>query len=156
MGNKRILIVDDDESVLKTMARILELEGYQVDTARTGMEAVKKSRVNFYHLALIDIRLPDMQGTKLLTSMCDTIPRMVKILVTGYPSMNNAIEAVNKGADSYLRKPVKMDELLNVVRDQLRKQQEQKEYSEQKVAEYVETRIKELQTEELAIAKPTE
>jgi len=156
LGNKRILIVDDDESVLKTMARILELEGYQVDTARTGMEAVKKSRVNFYHLALIDIRLPDMQGTKLLTSMCDTIPRMVKILVTGYPSMNNAIEAVNKGADSYLRKPVKMDELLNVVRDQLRKQQEQKEYSEQKVAEYVETRIKELQTEELAIAKPTE
>ena len=61
----RILVVDDDESVRKVLAAILEEEGYAVDTAKNGREAIKKSKVKFYNLALIDIRLTDMEGTKL-------------------------------------------------------------------------------------------
>jgi DNA-binding response OmpR family regulator len=119
------------------------LEGYSVDTANTGKEAIEKSNMTFYNLALIDIRLPDMEGTQLLTAMCETVPKMVKIIVTGYPSMNNTIEAVNKGADGYVVKPIMdTDEFLNKIKEHLKKQEESEKYSEQKVAEFVKTRLK--------------
>jgi len=145
VGNKRILIIDDDEFVLKTNARLLKLEGYEVDTAKTGKEAVEKSKLNYYNLALIDIRLPDMEGTELLTAMRDTVPRMMKIMVTGFPSMNNAIEAVNRGADGYVTKPVTdVDAFVQKIRDLLKKQEDSEHYGEEKIAEFVETRIKRL------------
>jgi len=56
----------------------------------------------FYKLALVDIRLPDMDGVELLTGMKQTTPKMVKIIITGYPSLENAVEAVNRGADGYI------------------------------------------------------
>lgn len=143
MGKKRILVIDDDESVLQSIARILELEGYEVDTAKTGTEAVEKSRVNFYNLALIDIRLPDMEGTQLLTAMRDTVPKMVKIILTGFPSTKNAIEAVNNGADAYVTKPIiNTEEFLKKIMELLKKQEESGRYSEQKVAEFVALRLK--------------
>jgi DNA-binding NtrC family response regulator len=143
----RILIVDDDPSIRRSMSKILEHEGYYVDSAENGKEAIVKSEENFYNLALIDIRLPDMEGTELLTSLKETYPRMGKIMVTGYPLLQNAIEAVNKGADFYLTKPVNIDELVKVVKEQLRKQEEEKKYSEEKMAAYVETRAQELDRE---------
>ena len=143
MEKKQILVIDDDESVLETTARILELEGYGVDTAKTGKEAVEKSNVNFFNLALIDIRLPDMEGTQLLTAMRETVPKMVKIIVTGYPSMDNAVEAVNKGADAYVIKPViNTNEFLNKIKEHLKKQEESETYSEKKVKDFIETRFK--------------
>jgi len=146
MGERaRILVVDDDESIRKTLATILEEKGYVVDTAENGKEAIEKSNAKFYNLALIDIRLPDMEGTKLLTAMKETIPRMVKIIVTGYPSLQNAIEAVNKGADAYVLKPVNIDHFLNTIREHLKKQREAKKYSEEKVTEFIETRARELE-----------
>ncbi len=140
----RILIVDDDEAVTKTISIMLEDAGCLVDTAKTGEEAVKKSETNFYNLALLDIRLPDMEGTELLTRMKETTPKGIKIIVTGYPSMENAIEAVNKGADGYIIKPVNMEELLAKVKEYLKKQEEEKRYSEGKVKEFIETRVKQL------------
>jgi DNA-binding NtrC family response regulator len=141
---KRILVVDDDKQVLNAFKQTLELEGYIVDTAETGKEAIEKSKTDLYNLALIDIRLPDMQGTELLTTMRDTTPKMRKIIVTGYPSQNNAIEAVNKDADSYLIKPIlDMNILLNLIKEQLKKQDEERKYDEKKVAEFVESRVTE-------------
>jgi DNA-binding NtrC family response regulator len=149
LKKKRILVIEDDESVREPMARILELEGYQVDTAETGSEAVEKSKLNSYNLALIDIRLSDMVGTELLTAMRDSVPKMVKIIVTGYPSVNNAIEAVNKGADGYVTKPIiDTDQFLQKIRKHLKKQEESEQYSEEKVAKFVETRIKQLEIKE--------
>jgi len=142
----RILVVDDDESIRKVLATILEEKGYVVDTAENGKEAIEKSHANFYNLALIDIRLPDMEGIKLLTAMKETTPKMVKIIITGYPALNNAIEAVNKGADGYVLKPVNIDNLLNIIREHLGKQEEARKYSQEKVAEFIETRAKELET----------
>ncbi len=142
----RILIVDDNESIRKTFATILEDRGYAVDTAENGREAVEKSNAKFYHLALIDIRLPDIEGTKLLTELRETVPKMVKIIVTGYPELKNAVEAVNRGADGYILKPVNMDNLLVTIAEQLKKQQENQRYSEQKVAEFIETRVRELES----------
>ena len=143
----RILVVDDDESVRKVLATILEEEGYAVDTAKNGREAIKKSKVKFYNLALIDIRLTDMEGTKLLTRVKDTMPKMRKIIITGYPSLQNAIEAVNRGADAYVLKPFDMDKVLETIKDQLKKQEEEKRYTQKKVGEFIETRVKELEKE---------
>lgn len=142
----RILVVDDDESIRKILATILEEKGYVVDTAENGKEAIEKSNAKFYNLALIDIRLPDMEGTKLLTAMKETTPKMVKIIITGFPSLQNAMEAVNKGADAYILKPFNMDNVLNTIKEHLKKQQEAQKYSQEKVAEFIETRTKEIET----------
>ena len=154
-GKGRILVIDDDEGIRKVVAEALRSEGYSVDTASNGKQAVEKSRTNFYNLALIDIRLPDMEGTKLLTSMKQTTPEMIKIILTGYPALQNAIDAVNKGAHGYLVKPINMDELLRTVEEHMKKQSEMKQYSQERVAEFVETRFNELQTEERDNPKTT-
>jgi DNA-binding NtrC family response regulator len=147
MGNPtRILVVDDDEGIRNSLATILKDEGYTVDVAKNGSEAIEKSRVAFYNVALIDIRLPDMEGTEILTRMRDTVPKIRKIILTGYPSLQNAIEAVNRNADVYILKPVEVEKLLDTVREQLKLQETEKKYSEKKVAEFIETRVKELQT----------
>jgi len=125
----------------------LEEEGYAVDTAKNGREAIKKSKVKFYNLALIDIRLTDMEGTKLLTRVKDAMPKMRKIIITGYPSLQNAIEAVNRGADAYVLKPFGMEKVLETIKDQLKKQEEEKRYTQKKVGEFIETRVKELEEE---------
>ena len=146
MGERaRILVIDDDESIRKTITSILEEKGYMVETAENGKEAIEKTNIRFYNLALIDIRLPDMEGTELLDQMRETTPRMVKVIVTGFPSLRNAIEAVNKNADAYLIKPVRIDELLDTIKEQLAIQEEEKGYSEQKVTEFIETRVRELE-----------
>jgi DNA-binding NtrC family response regulator len=142
----KILIVDDDETILKSLTVVLRENGYSVDTAENGREAITKSEKDAYNLALIDIRLPDMDGVQLLTAMKDTTPKMVKIIITGYPSLQNAIEAVNKGADGYVVKPVKTNELLTMIREHLKKQQEAKKFTEEKVADFIETRAKELES----------
>jgi DNA-binding NtrC family response regulator len=95
-------------------------------------------------VALIDIRLPDMDGTEILRRMKDSIPKVRKIIVTGYPSMQNAINAVNLKADAYVVKPVDVDKLLGLIREQLTLQKAEKQYSQQKIAEFIETRVKEI------------
>jgi two-component system response regulator GlrR len=145
---KNILVIDDDQAVLKTLARTLELEGYNVTTAQTGREAIEKSNSQFFNLALIDIRLSDIEGTELLTKMKETTPKMIKLIITGYPALANATEAINKGADGYIVKPVNMNKLLETVKEHLKKQQEATKYSEEKVVEYIESRAKEQETEE--------
>lgn len=124
MERKRILIVDDDETILKSLREILQSEGYYVDAVKTGREAIEKSLVQFYNLALLDIKLPDMEGTELLTKMNTNTPRMMKVMVTGHPSLENAVEALNLGADAYIMKPVNPEELLKVVEEKLRLQEE--------------------------------
>ncbi|MGB9676569.1 MAG: response regulator [Candidatus Bathyarchaeales archaeon] len=145
--NARILIVDDDENIRKLLQTILEEEGYSVDTADTAKEAIEKTKKSFYNLALIDIRLPDMEGIELLTKIRDTVPKMRKIIITGYPTLQNAIAAVNRGANAYILKPFDMDKVLATIRDELKKQEEERKYSQEKVAEFIEARVRELEME---------
>ena len=143
----RILVVDDDEGIRKTLSAILQDEGYEVDTAESGKEAILKSNAGFYNVALIDVRLLDMQGTELLTKIKDTVPRMRKIIITGYPTVHNAMEAVNRNADAYLLKPFDMGKLLFVIKDQLRKQKEEMDFSQDRITDFIETRVRELEAE---------
>ncbi|RJS84792.1 response regulator [Candidatus Bathyarchaeota archaeon] len=144
MGGGRLLIVDDDEHILRNLEKILRLEGYETDTARTGLEAIKKTKRNFYNLVLLDIKLPDMEGTELLKKIHETSPRMIKIMITGYPNLENAIKSLNFGADAYLVKPVSVEELLDVVKRKLDEQKSMEKMTEEKVKKWIETRIQKL------------
>lgn len=140
----RILVIDDDENIRTTLKPVLESEGYIVDVAKNGHEAIAMTEQALYNVALIDIRLPDLEGVELLTKMRDTVPKMRKIMLTGYPSVQNAIEAVNRKADAYLVKPVDIAKLLVTIETHLELQKMEKTYSEERVAEFIETRVKEI------------
>lgn len=142
-----LLIVDDDVGIRKTLSRILEKEGYFVEAVESGWQAIQASKKRFFNIALIDIRLPDMEGTKLLDKLKATEPKMMKIIITGYPSLQNAIEAVNKGADGYVLKPFNVGDLLAMIKKQLRKQRESLRFSQEKVTEFIETRVQQLELE---------
>jgi two-component system response regulator PilR (NtrC family) len=143
----RILIVDDDENIRKVLQTILEDEGYFTEAVDTAKKGIQKSEQTFYNLALIDVRLPDMEGIELLPKLRETTPRMRKIIVTGYPTLQNAVGAVNKGADAYVMKPFEVEKILLTIKEQLEKQVEETRFSQEKIAEFIEARVKELDTE---------
>jgi DNA-binding response OmpR family regulator len=145
MKKAKILVVDDDKTIRKTIKLILEKEGYQVKIASTGKEAIKKSKSDIYDLALLDIQLPDMDGLQLLEHLKDGIPKMRKVMLTGYPSMQNAIDALNKKADAYLTKPVDIYYLLAVIQEQLCLQQEERVFDQFKVEEFLTSRVHEFE-----------
>ena len=86
-----------------------------------------------------------MEGTKLLTTMHENTPKMVKIMITGYPSLENAVEALNQGADAYIIKPVKPEKLLALIEEKLGKQREAEKMTEDKVTEWIKTRARKLE-----------
>jgi DNA-binding NtrC family response regulator len=143
----RILIVDDDENIRKVITTILADEGYNVESVDTAKKAIEATKKKFFNIALIDIRLPDMEGIELLTKMRNTTPKMRKIVITGYPTLQNAIEAVNRGADAYILKPFDMEKVLETIKEQLKNQAQEKMFSQDKVAEFIETRVRELSVE---------
>jgi len=142
----RILVVDDDEGIRRTLSTILEDEGYVVDAMESGREAIESCEKRVYNLALIDVRLPDMEGTELLTRIKERVPRTRKIIITGYPTVQNAIQAVNKNADAYMLKPLDMAKALFVIKDQLRKQEEESRFNQERVTAFIETSIREIET----------
>jgi len=150
----RILVIDDDAIVRKSHEAVLKANGYEVDVAENGQKAIKKSETKLYNLALVDLRLPDMDGIELLTTLREKLPKMVKIVTTGYPSLENAIEAVNRGADGYIVKPYTMEDLLRKIKEQLQKQQEVRKYSEEKVKEFIEARAEEYEARASAKHRP--
>jgi DNA-binding NtrC family response regulator len=118
----RILVIDDDEVVRDALSMALEQEGYVVDSAANGKEAIEKSHANLYNLAIVDCRLPDVEGTKLLGKLRETEPKMRKIMLTGFPSMENAIEALNEHADAFFVKPVNIELLIKKISELLKEQ----------------------------------
>ena len=140
-----ILVVEDDPNIRETLDTILRQKGYITDTAKDGREALQKSTAKFFNLALLDIKLPDIEGTKVLAKMHETLPKMVKIMVTGYPSLENSVEALNLGADAYIIKPVNPDKLLNLVEEKLKEQSQAKRMTEAKVTQWIKTRVRKME-----------
>ncbi len=117
-----ILIVDDDESTLRTLTLIFKGKGYQTETAGTGREALERVRERFFNVVLLDIKLPDMEGVKLLAPLKQMYPDMVLLMVTAHASLETVVQALNEGASAYIAKPLNMDSVLTAVRAALEKQ----------------------------------
>ena len=139
----RILIIDDDESIREALSTLLEMEGYIVDSAKDGKEAMEKTNNSFYNLAIVDWRLPDIQGTVLIKKIKDTLPKMIKVMLTGFPSATNAMDACNNNAHAFIQKPVDSTSLLNKIEELLKMQQQELKYSETKIADFIKTRASE-------------
>jgi DNA-binding NtrC family response regulator len=115
----KILVVDDDFAVGTNFARILGEHGYDVETVTSAKEAIERCKKNAYDLALLDIKLPDMEGTQLLNELNAISGAMIKIMVTGYASLDSALRSLLLEANGYVTKPVDDDELLKVVAEAL-------------------------------------
>ena len=145
-NKSHILVVEDDANIRESLSTLLQQKGYTIDTAKNGREAIQKSRAKFYNLALLDIKLPDMEGTKLLTVMHENLPKMMKIMITGYPSLENAVEAVNLGADAYIIKPIDPEKLTALIKEKLEEQKQVDKMTEEKVTEWIKTRARKLES----------
>jgi DNA-binding NtrC family response regulator len=88
-----------------------------------------------------------MEGTQLLTIMHETAPKMVKVMVTGYPSLENAMDALNQGADAYVIKPVKPSKLLALIKEKLEKQKQEETLTEEKVTDWIKNRARQLESD---------
>lgn len=138
---KRILLVDDDTGILKTMKMILEQKGYEVETAANGTDGLSKISNEYYHLAVFDIKLPDMEGTELLEKAHKLRPKMKKIMLTGYASVENSVKSINTGADAFLLKPVVPNVLIDMIEEKLAEQDKDGQIDEQKVSDYLEEKL---------------
>lgn len=144
-SKKRILVVDDDEDIQETLKSLLTRKGYAVDVARDGATAIKMSESTPYNVVLLDMVLPDMEGTQLLVKLKPTTPKTRKIMITGHASLDNAVRALNMGADAYLIKPVSPPDLIKTIEDQLKLQEDEEKLTQEKISSFIATRIKMLE-----------
>lgn len=134
-----ILIVDDDKSICKSFSAILQTEGYQTTTANTAEEAIEKIEAKFFNIILLDIKLPDMEGTQLLAQLQEITPETIKIVITGYASIQNTVKALNFGADSYILKPIDPIELKKTIRNKLEAKQQADKVTKEGLAEWIQS-----------------
>ncbi len=122
----KILIVDDEVGIREALQDIFIQEGYKTETAQTGKEALDVCQKETFDVAIIDVRLPDMDGTSLLEALKKLDSNMVRIIITGYPSLENAVQSLNSGADGYIVKPFKPQKLLEQIKEQLERRKKDK------------------------------
>ncbi|MBU1777567.1 MAG: PAS domain S-box protein [Gammaproteobacteria bacterium] len=122
---EKILVVDDDPNLRKTLADILRVKGYETVNAGTGVEAIAAAEREHFSLALIDLMLPDMPGLEVMTRIKAFSPLTEAIILTGHASLDTAIEATKKGAFSYILKPYQMDDLLRDIQHGIERQRAQ-------------------------------
>jgi DNA-binding NtrC family response regulator len=124
-NNKSILIIDDDKFILDVFSRILKNQGYNVDTAETGQKALEKLKTKKFDLAIIDMILPDTNGTSLIPKMNEIQPEIKKIVLTGYPSAADSNKTKKQGVNAYLIKPVKSEKIIETITKSLKQQKQQ-------------------------------
>ena len=117
----KLLIVDDERNILRVISATLKKEGYEVEVARTGEEALDKFSANHADLVVTDFKLPGMSGVDLLSSIKSINPDVPVIMLTAYGTIERVVEAMKRGAFNYLTKPVNPDELVAVVKEAMEK-----------------------------------
>ena len=112
----KILVVDDEPMICNSCKEILEDDGYQVDLAYSGQEGLKKALEDRFDLAIVDMKMPDMNGMALLKRIRGERMETPVIMITGYSTVDTAVEAMKLGASEYIPKPFTPDELSSAVR----------------------------------------
>jgi two-component system nitrogen regulation response regulator NtrX len=112
-----VLIIDDEKAIRKTLTEILSYEGYKIDEAENGEEALKKFREKAYDVVLCDIKMPRMDGIEFLDRSRELNPDVPVIMISGHGTIETAVEAVKKGAYDYISKPPDLNRLLITIRN---------------------------------------
>ncbi len=126
----KILVIDDDAAIVRSMKRILETEGYKVEAADTGEKGLRLILDANYDLVLLDLRLGSMDGLEVLRLAKEKKPDQLVIMVTGFANVASAVEAMKRGAHDYIQKPFNIDELKLAVEKALQTLALQKEVEE--------------------------
>ncbi len=111
-----ILIVDDEPIVQQSLAEWFRSDGYEVDSAGSAKEALRKVAEGRYDIALVDIKMPGMDGLELQSRLAEVEPDLTVIMITAYASVDSAVQALKAGAFDYVTKPFDPDELSHLVR----------------------------------------
>ena len=117
MGFKKILLVDDEEEVTRILAKRLGRRGYECATAANGQLALYAMEDTAYHVVIMDVKMPVMDGMSALQKIHRLWPCTQVILLSGHADMQLAVQAMSEGAFGYLMKPVDLDELLFKIED---------------------------------------
>lgn len=112
---ERILVVDDDNDLRLTIVDALQSSGFQVDEASNGNEAIDKMRSTRYDIAIVDMVMPRVTGLELLSEIKKISPRTKIIIMTAFATIDNAVEAIKRGASDYVKKPFRLWEFLSIV-----------------------------------------
>ena len=115
MAKARVLVIDDDQIVLDSISQILTDENYDVDVALRGGEGRDRAIRKDYDIVLIDIRMPDIGGIKVLRDIKQKRPALPVVMITGYATAPSAEMAMNLGAADFIEKPFEPEELLKTV-----------------------------------------
>jgi two-component system response regulator PilR (NtrC family) len=107
----RILVVDDDEGIRSFLAEFLEKSGYHVVCKANGLEGLQAYKENQFDAVISDLKMSPMDGLELLKAIKAVDPKAVFIIITGYPSIETAMDAIKKGANDYINKPFHLDEI---------------------------------------------
>ena len=117
-----LVVVDDEQGILDVVSRFARRAGYEVVTCGGGREAITQIQTRHADLAMVDLRMPDVGGLEVLRAIRDTNPQCQAVLMTGYASVDTAVEAIKLGAMDYLSKPLdfgRLEQLLSGVREEL-------------------------------------
>src|SRR5690349_18223832 len=123
----RILVVDDEKVIREILADFLSMEGFWVRTAEDGSAALVELSRTHYDLVLSDLKMPNMGGLELLQAIGKHTPNIVTVIMTGFGTVETAIDAMKRGAYDYILKPFKVEELVHTIRRGLEKQKLQAE-----------------------------
>ncbi|MEK6766738.1 MAG: response regulator, partial [Planctomycetota bacterium] len=122
MENPKILIIDDERDICTSLKYVLSTKGYIVDVARTAGKGVEKIKKNHFNLVLLDMRLPDYDGIKVLEKIKEISPDTEVVILTAYADIKSVIEAMEKNAFSYLPKPFEIPHLISILEKAYEKQ----------------------------------
>jgi DNA-binding NtrC family response regulator len=148
-GSGRILIVDDEENLRHTVARVLQRAGFEVTTAASGKEGLTLLSQQTFDLVYMDIRMPDMNGLETLQAINVNYPKLPVILFTGQPDLNSAVSALRQGAIDYLQKPLKPELIVERAKTVLLKLERERRKKElQAQIETLQTELRNLENEE--------
>lgn len=111
----KVLVIDDEESVCKMVGLLLEDHGYRPKVFTDAEEAIRSAREESSQIALVDLRMPNLDGAEVVEQLKEIDPRMSIIVMTAYPDLDSATETMRRGACDYLPKPFKKEELIHAV-----------------------------------------
>ncbi len=132
----RLLIVDDELRFLQTLTQRLSLRDFDVTPASNGQDALEQARLQRFDLALVDLKMPGMDGEQVLEALKAQHPTMEVIILTGHGSIDSAVTCTRLGSYSYLQKPCETEELLGVLREAYERRVRQRlQLSETRMAE---------------------
>lgn len=117
-----ILVIDDDEAIRDSCSQVFEKDGNTVKTAKDGTEGLKLFKKEFFHVVLLDLKLPGVEGMVVLSRIKEENPETPVIIITGYASIESAVEAIKRGASDYLPKPFTPEQLRIITQKALESQ----------------------------------